>query len=57
MWKEWKAIYTNANHKAIVKRMAADYVKKFGGAANGCARGNRGAAAVVPNPLQLSHPQ
>ena len=33
-WKEWKAIYTKANSKAIVKCMAVGNVEQFGGASN-----------------------
>ena len=50
-WKEWKATYTKANRKDIVKRMVADNVEQFGGAAPA------GAAVGAPNPLQVAHNQ
>ena len=35
MWKKWKATYTKADRKAVVKPMAAGNVEQFGGAAVG----------------------
>ena len=52
-WKEWKTTYTKDDRKAIVKRMAADNIEKFGGAAT-CGASSRSGGA---NPLQVAHTQ
>ena len=41
-WKEWKAIHTKADRKAIAKRMASDNVEQFGACGDG--RGSGGGA-------------
>ena len=55
-WKEWKTTYTKDDRKAIVKRMAADNIEKFGGAATGGASSRSGGAkppAGRPYPVTL----
>ena len=54
-WKEWKAIYTKAERKTIMKRMAANNIKQFGSAATGRARGNGGGSGGGANP-PAGHP-
>ena len=49
-WKEWKVTYTNANRKAIVKRMAEDNLEQFGGAATGGTRGTGGGSGGGAKP-------
>ena len=60
IWKEWKAAYTKADSKTIVKRMAADNLEQFGGAATGSACGTSGGSgggakppAGLPSPVTL----
>ena len=60
-WKQWKVTYTKADCKAIVKRMAADNLEPFGGAATNGARGTGGGIgggaeppARRPSPVTLN---
>ena len=49
-WKEQKATYTKADRKTIVKRMAAENVEQFGGAATSGARGTGGGSGGGAEP-------
>ena len=48
--KEWKDTYTKVDRKAIVKRMAADNVKQFSGAATSGARDTGRVSGGVAKP-------